>query len=216
MGSIDSDGEAQVELSISITRHLMLVPRDGGALVRIPTAPGFVFHWATAWEEGHRVVLEGVKYPGFPSLDALGEMFGPDGAPGVLARPIRLTLDLRDRTAHEVVLADCAMELPAAVGRGPQRALVGVGAPAERRHPFLSALVRLDADNRVQLRELYPDLPGEPVRAGRWLLVPMYRADHTGEIWIVDADSLATVCRLGLPNPVPPPLHGVWLPDSVS
>ena len=104
------------------------------------------------------------------------------------------------------------MELPSAIGSGPDRIIIGVGAPAQRKQPFFSALIRIGPQNSVTLRDLYPDLPGEPLHTGSHILVPLYRRGGHSEVWILDPDTLQTVCRLGLPNPVPPPLHGIWIP----
>jgi hypothetical protein len=104
------------------------------------------------------------------------------------------------------------MELPSAIGSGPGRSIIGVGAPAQRKQPFFSSLIRLGPQNTVTLRELYPDLPGEPLHTGEHILVPLYRRGGHSEVWILDPDTLQTICRLGLPHPVPPPLHGIWIP----
>lgn len=189
----------------------LIVPRDGGPIQRIPVEPGFVFHWAGAWEEGDdRIVLEGVKYDGFPEFDGFDSMFGPDGAPGLLAHPVRITLDLERSTATEQRLDDVAMELPSAVGTGRGRVIYGTAAPPSRRQPFLSALARLD-DHDVRLRDFFPDLPGEPLRCGDFLVAPLYRRDAPSEILVLEPEDLSTVARLALPSPVPPQLHGIWL-----
>lgn len=191
-----------------------LVPRDGGDPVRIAVPPGFVFHWANAYEDGDRVVVEGVKYDGFPALDTLDGIFDQPAAPELLARPVRITLNLATRTATEVPLSDWSLELPSALGSGPQRALVGVGAPPERRHPFLSCVVRLGPDGGVRAHDFAPHLPGEPVAAGPFLLVPVYRHDAPARLVVLDAETLSTVASLELPHAVPSPLHGLWLPDA--
>jgi len=190
----------------------LLVPRDGGPVIRVPVPPGFVFHWADAREEGERVVMEGVKYDSFPALDALDGIFDRPAAPELLAKPVRLTLDLATCTAQEDTLSSHSMELPTAVGEGRARVLVGVGAPPERPHPFLSCIVRLDAEGGVTSRDFYPHLPGEPVAAGDHLLVPVYRHDAPAWLQILSATDLSTVACLELPHPVPSPLHGTWSP----
>lgn len=191
-----------------------LVPREGGEPVRIAVPPGFVFHWAHAYEHGGDVVLEGVKYDGFPALDGLDGIFDRPEAPELLARPVRLTLDLKEGTASETPLAGHAMELPSALGRGANRVLVGVGAPPERRHPFLSCVVRLDENDQVTTRDFFPHLPGEPVVAGSYLLVPVYCHEAPAQLHVLSADDLSTVACLALPHPVPSPLHGLWLPAA--
>ena len=191
-----------------------LVPRNGGEPVRIPVPPGFVFHWAHAHEDGDHVILEGVKYDGFPALDGLDRIFDRPEAPELLARPIRLTLDLSTGAASESALAPHAMELPSALGAGADRVLVGVGAPPERRHPFLSCVVRIDEQDQTTLRDFAPHLPGEPVAAGPYLLVPLYRHEAPALLAVLSAADLSTVACLELPHPVPSPLHGLWVPGA--
>jgi all-trans-8'-apo-beta-carotenal 15,15'-oxygenase len=194
-----------------------LVPRDGGEPVRIAVPPGFVFHWAHAYDDDDgAVVLDGVEYPGFPDLGAgLDKAFGPDGSPQLLARPIRLRLDPAQRRATHTVLSDHAMEFPscaAAVGERHEH-FWSTAAPPDRRQPFLSALARFTpATGAMVSRELFPHLPGEPLPIGHGLLcLPVWTADQTSEIWLVRDDDLSTVARLALPHPVPPPLHGTWV-----
>jgi carotenoid cleavage dioxygenase-like enzyme len=195
---------------------LWLVPRDGGEPIVLPVSPGFVFHWAAAWEDRDhdpegpdRLVFDGVKYDAFPRLDDVDGVMA-SGEP-LVAYMVRWTVDLGTGAVVEQRLHDLPVELPTAMGTGPERVVFATGAPAGRRQPYLSALVRHGPDG-VSMRELAPDLPGEPLVCGRWLVTQVWRA-HTAssEVWVVDPDTLQTVARLGLPAPVPPALHGVWL-----
>lgn len=196
---------------------LWLVPRDGGAPIVLPVSPGFVFHWAAAWEardtepEGpDEVVFDGVKYDAFPRLDDVDGVMA-SGEP-LVASMVRWTVDLETGGVAERPLHDLPVELPTSMGQGHERVVFSTGAPAGRRQPFLSALVR-HGPQGVSLRELAPDLPGEPLVCGRWLVTQVWRAStSSSEVWVVDPDTLATVARLALPAPVPPALHGTWLP----
>lgn len=192
----------------------VLVPRDGGPVMEVSVPPGFVFHWSGAWDDGDTVVLEGVEYPGFPQLDSLAAVFEQPEATELLARPVRLTLDLQSGQASRTELADVWLELPSQVGQGAKRCIVGVGAPKTTRHPFLSWLVRIDGGGGVTMTDLAPDLPGEPVVAGDHLLVPVYRHNAPAQVVVLSADTLALVARIELPHPVPLPLHGLWVPDE--
>ncbi len=192
----------------------LLVPRDGGAPIELAVPPGFVFHWSGAWEEGEIVILEGIEYPGFPKLDGIGSMFDRAEATELLARPVRLTIDLSTRTVERTVLADCWMELPSQVGHGADRVVVGVGAEPTCRHPFLSAIVRIAADGESIIHDLAPDFPGEPVVAGEHLLVPLYRLGAPAQIVVMAVADLSVTARIQLPHPVPLPLHGTWLPEA--
>ncbi|HCH66424.1 MAG: lignostilbene alpha-beta-dioxygenase [Deltaproteobacteria bacterium] len=192
----------------------VLVPRDGGPPIELPVPPGFVFHWSGAWEDGDRVVLEGIEYPGFPKLETIGAMFDRPDAAELLARPVRLTIDLTARTVEHTLLGDLWMELPSQVGSGTDRVIVGVAAPLACRHPFLSAIARIAGDGRVVMHDLAPGFPGEPVVAGNHLLVPLYRLDAPAQIVVMAVSDLSIVARIQLPHPVPLPLHGTWLPEA--
>lgn len=189
----------------------ILVPRDGGDPIEVSVPPGFVFHWSGAWEDGDRVVLEGIEYPGFPALDGIGSVFDQPDASALLARPIRLTIDLSTQTAAREVLADLWMELPSQVGSGTGRVMVGVGAPPSCRHPFLSAVVRIAGNGDVCMHDFAPDLPGEPIVAGQHLLVPLYRHNAPAQVVVMALADVRVVARIQLPHPVPLPLHGTWL-----
>jgi carotenoid cleavage dioxygenase-like enzyme len=192
----------------------LLVPRDGSAPIELPVPPGFVFHWSGAWEDSDTVILEGIEYPGFPKLDGIGEMFDRPEATELLARPVRLTIDLSALTVERTVLADAWMELPSQVGQGADRVMVGVGAPLSCRHPFLSAIVRIGPDGATAMHDLAPGFPGEPVVAGEHLLIPLYRHDAPAQIVVMAVEDLSVVARIQLPHPVPLPLHGTWLPTT--
>jgi len=192
----------------------VLVPRDGGPPIELAVPPGFVFHWSGAWEEGETVVLEGIEYPGFPKLDGIASVFERPEATELLARPVRLSIDLSTRTLERTVLADTWMELPSQIGHGADRVMVGVGAETTCRHPFLSALVRIAGDGTTIIHDLAPHFPGEPVVAGDHLLVPLYLHDAPAQILVVAVDDLSVVARIQLPHPVPLPLHGTWLPEG--
>jgi len=189
----------------------LLVPRDGGPPISLAVPPGFVFHWSGAWEDGDTVVLEGIEYPGFPRLESLDVVFDQPDASELLARPIRLTIDLSKQTVEHTVLADIWMELPSQVGAGAHRVMLGVGAPQSCRHPFLSAVVRIAGEGPPLMHDLAPDLPGEPVVAGGHLLVPLYRHGAAAQVVVMTVDDLAVVARIQLPHSVPLPLHGTWL-----
>ena len=197
---------------------LWLIPRDGGEPIHLPVSPGFVFHWGAAWEgrdhglDGDPIVLEGVKYDAFPRLDAMGDVMAQGES--LLAYMVRWTVDLDTGTVKEERVHDLPVELPTSIGEGPERVVFATGAPPTRRQPYLSALVRHGPEG-VSMRDLTPDLPGEPMVCGDWLVVQVWMARTSStEVWVVDPNTLETVARLGVPVPVPPALHGAWLPAA--
>jgi len=194
----------------------LLVPRRGGPLRRIEICTGFVFHVAGAWEDDlGRLHLDAVRFASFPDLSSFDVYFDrPD--PATIPRPVRLTLDPASRRYAIESLGDHATELPrVAPTRGPHRCFWAIGAPPGRRVPLLSAVLRVDRDGRVTMRDLYPDLPSEPVPAdprGRWLLVPVYRSDrHLTELLVLDGETLEDIACATAPTHVPTGFHGSFV-----
>ena len=83
----------------------VLVPRNGGSPIELPVPPGFVFHWSGAWDDGDRVILEGISTR-LPQLESIGAMFDKPEAMELKACPVRLTIDLAAKTVNHTVLAD--------------------------------------------------------------------------------------------------------------
>ena len=192
---------------------LLLVPRDGAPAVSIEVSAGFVFHWAHAYERGGQLVVEGVKYGAFPALDDIVGTMASAGAPDLLATAVRFVVDPVARTVREEVLHDHPVELPTVRGHGPDRVVFATAAPVGRRQPYLSGLARHDARG-LTFRDWFPDLPGEPLVCGDWLVTQVWRATTaTTEVWVLDPEDLRVVSRLGLPRPVPLALHGTWIPS---
>ncbi len=191
----------------------LIVPRDGGPVRRVPVAPGFVFHWAAAWEEGDRIVLDGVKYDRFPALDDLSGVFGSQRASDLIARLTRTEIDLSTGQATERQLCPHGVELPQRRGEGPDRVIYATATPPSRDQPFHSGLLRVAPDQSTVHRDLGEALPSEPLIAGGFVVVQL-RTPEGSELRILDPDTLEDVCRLAMPHPVPPPLHGIFLPTA--
>jgi all-trans-8'-apo-beta-carotenal 15,15'-oxygenase len=191
----------------------IVVPRDGGEVRRIPLEPGFVFHWANAWETAGGLVLDGLKYPGFPDLDDMDALCATE-RPELLAHLTRITLDLDAGTARETRRCAHPMELPTRTGTGEDAVLYGVAGPIDRRHPFLSGLIRVPPRGEPTFVDYGHALPGEPLPIGDWLVTQAIVADDDSlrsEVWIVHPETLAIQARLKVPSVVPPPLHGTVL-----
>ncbi len=172
---------------------------------------GFVFHWAHGREvrPGY-LELDGMRYPSLPTF---GETEAE--APSELPRPARLAINVARGRATFTARSDWLMELPrTTAGLDEAGATVwAAGAPPGTAVPVLPWVVRLEADGSLRHRALFPDLPEEPlpILGGAYVLLSVFRADHTSEVWILDGATLATVARLGLPHAVPPALHGTWV-----
>jgi all-trans-8'-apo-beta-carotenal 15,15'-oxygenase len=210
--------------------QMLLLPREpGSGRPAILTGPhGFVFHVAQAFDDGERVVLDVIRYGHYPDFDAFEELFR-DPPAGAMPRLERLVLDpsrLRcERLSFGADVDSHAFELPisppAPLGE-PRRILYGVGAPPERRAPYLTSIHRLDTETgALTTRDFGLDLVGEPMLvpgAGGnegWLLSLVFRAEqHRTELLVLRATDLSTQASAPLPHAVPIGFHGCWVPRA--
>ncbi len=209
--------------------QVLLLPREPGAIEPriISGPPGFVFHVAQAYDDPDgRVVLDVIRYGCYPEFDAIEELFR-DPPEGAAPRLERLILDpARERSERVSLGADIArhafelpVSAPAALGE-PRRILYGVGAPPERRTPYLTAIMRLDsATGALATRDFGLDLVGEPMlvpgAAGDegWLLSLVFRVGHSRtDLVVLRAADLAIQATAALPHALPLGFHGCWVP----
>lgn len=203
---------------------IMMVPRErGGAAraVRIAAPPGFLFHFAGAWEEerdGSRVIVDGMRFERFPEVDDLMPREGLAGAPA--PRLTRWTIDVKRQSVTERPLSDHPMELPRTDGDGdgrPHRTVYAIARAPEAVGFPLTGIAAVDVSRApattTRFRDYAPDLPGEPIVVGRFVLTLVYRARaRRSELEVLDAGDLSTVCTLRLPHHVPPGFHGTFVP----
>ncbi len=205
---------------------IMLVHRkDASRRVTLPCPPGFIFHFVNAWEEGDdRLVVDGLALPELPPHDFWTSLI--QGVPPAdYPRPqlTRYTLNLTRGTVDRRVLSPHPLEFPTPDTSGIAHARAWfVGVPAEREVPYMSALARWDQSREeMLLRDLHPDLPGEPVYVEDpeggpgWLVVAVYRADaHRSELVVYGADDLEERCAFTLHHHLPPGFHGSFVPGG--
>jgi all-trans-8'-apo-beta-carotenal 15,15'-oxygenase len=120
-------------------------------------------------------------------------------------------------------VASHAFELPisapAPLG-APRRILYGVGAPPERRAPYLTSIHRLDTETgRLTTRDFGLDITGEPMLVPAdgddegWLLSLVFRADQDRtDLVVLRAENLEIQATAPLPHAVPIGFHGCWVP----
>lgn len=209
-----------------VPTEILLIPRGGGEMRRFSAPSGFfLFHYFGAYEDGDRVVVHGCRMPGFAggTVD-LRDPAAIWAAPFELGELARWTVDLSSGAVDEHRFGGARLELPTLDPRFvTRRHRVGWGtARLEGGPPVLTGLARVDLESgRSEVRDLSPDLPGEPIFVPRapdaaegegWLLSVMYRAE-TGrsELWVLDAERLTTVARFGLPHHQPPGFHGCFV-----
>jgi all-trans-8'-apo-beta-carotenal 15,15'-oxygenase len=202
----------------------LLIPRDGGE----PPAPidcgtGFVFHIAQAFDRADgALVLDAIRYGRFPDFDAFETLFR-NGDPDLMPRLERIVIDPAAKRSRADPWVEHAAELPvsapAPLGE-PRRILYGVGAPPERRAPFLTSILRLDTETGgLHSRDFGLDPVGEPMlvqdRDGGegWLLTLVHRAGQgRSDLLILRAEDLSTEASVALPHQVPIGFHGCWVP----
>jgi all-trans-8'-apo-beta-carotenal 15,15'-oxygenase len=202
---------------------ILLVPRGRGGTrraVRVTAPPGFLFHFAGAWEDGERVIVDGMRFDRFPEIDALmprGDIATP--AP----RLTRWIIDVKRQSVETRTLSDHPMELPRtdADGDGRPHATVYAVARAPTAAGFpLTGIAAVTVDRATpttRFRDFAPDLPGEPIPVGDYLLTLVYRAAaHRSELVVLRRDDLSTVCVLRLPHHVPPGFHGTFVASTME
>lgn len=212
-----------LKLATDAPMEVLLVPRDGGPSRHFAAGPGFVFHIGQGYErDDGKLVIDAVRFLEFPPLDDLDALYAGD-RPGFIPRLDRIVLDPERGTTVLERMSDRGAELPrVAPGPGPKRYVFTTGQPAERGVPFFSSLQRIDTQTgEVVARDMYPDLPGEPVVVADgegeegFVLSLVYRADaHCSELMVLRTEDLSTVARLPLPHHVPPGFHGNWVPRA--
>ena len=207
---------------------VLLVPRDGGAPRRIPAGDGFVFHFANGFDDADgRVIVDAMRMPDLPRADATGRLLAGEDVALPEARPTRFVIDPARGSVSEEAPMGFSAELPTidsrCVGR-PYRSFWAVAGDGRSPGPFMTRIARVEMATGASRSVDFPgDLPGEPVFVPRpdspaevgWVLVVVYRAaTHRSDLVVLDAESLAPVCRLALPHHVPPGFHGTWSPAA--
>ncbi len=210
--------------------QVLLLPRGETSAAQGPIVlsgpPGFVFHVAQAFDDGRHLVLDVIRFGRYPDFDAFDELLRnpPDG---VVPRLERLLIDPAAGRCERLSLGpevdDHAFELPVsaptALGER-QRILYGVGAPPDRRTPFLTSIQRLDTETgRLTTRDFGLDLVGEPMLVPDddggegWLLSLVFRAGTGGtDLVVLRAADLSLQATATLPHAVPVGFHGCWVP----
>ncbi|TFV55335.1 9-cis-epoxycarotenoid dioxygenase [Mycobacterium sp. PS03-16] len=176
--------------------------------------PCYVFHVANAYEVGHTLVLQAVRYP------ELWRNSGGFEADGVLWS---WTIDLATGTVSERQLDDRAVEFPRIDDRLaglPARYAVSVGehrlvrydltTGAASEHVFGSA----DAPGGPGEAVFVPSASGPADEQNGWYLAYVYDPVRDGsDLVILDAGDIAAppVARVQVPQRIPYGFHGNWI-----
>ena len=207
---------------------LALIDREAPSnLLEFEVPPGFIFHLVNTWEEGDMVYADALWMESLPPSDFWGSLL--EGRPirdTPLPKLVRYRVDLGSNEVHCWQLARGDYEFPSTnqPGKRHDRAWFVSSSPA-RESSVLSALSVWDNHlGTMQYRDLFPDLPGEPVyvedptgEGPGWLLSIVYRADrHTSDLRIFDASDLQEVARVEVPFHLGAGFHGCWCPSPLE
>lgn len=189
------------------------------------TAPsGYVFHIPNGYREREGIVVDTCWLEHFPDTDDFAALL-QDKRPihDFLPKLTRHRVDPARGSHSAEVISEYPIELTSINERlrgQKHRYVWGVSEEPGRDMPtVMHALVKVDtALGMSRFRDFHPLIVGEPLLVSRgtaeddaWLLVLAYDpTDNSGALLILEADSLASVARLRLPEPVHLGFHGIW------
>ncbi len=206
--------------------QIFLLPRRGTEARIFTARPCFIFHFTNAFEDGAHVVVDAFRMDAMPSAGSAAKLLAGDASRFPNPRLTRYILDTRSSKVEERQLTEHTGELGTinpAYWTHPHRYSWSVGSPLERRAPYSTGIVKVDAETRTTIfRNFDPHLTGEPIFVARpgssaeddgWILSMGYDSEaHTGELLVLDAADLSTVCRARMPHHSPLGFHGTWVP----
>jgi all-trans-8'-apo-beta-carotenal 15,15'-oxygenase len=208
--------------------QVLLVHRHTAKVLHFETAPGFIFHFTNAFEEGRWLVVDGFRYQEYPRLPGPHQRTAlPDVSFG--AKLSRLRIDTERGHCEQHQVSDCIGELPTIhpqhSGRPYRFAWAAAMRPqAMRRH--LSGVSKTNVETGETIYQELDAMAGEALFVPRpdatgeddgWVLSLVYVPSlHRSELCVLDAASLKVECRLRLPHHVPPGFHGVFVGEEVG
>ena len=206
--------------------QIFLLPRRGTQARSFTARPCFIFHFDNAFEDGPHVVIDAHRMDAMPASGVAAKMLAGEAERFPNPRLTRFILDTRSGAVEERQLTEHTGELGTinpAYWTLPHRYSWSVGSPLERRAPYSTGILKVDAETRTaRFRNFDPNLAGEPIFVARpgaaaeddgWILSMCYdAANHTGELLVLDAADLHTVCRARMPHHSPLGFHGTWVP----
>ena len=206
--------------------QIFVLPRRGTQARSFTARPCFIFHFTNAYEDGPHIVVDAYVMDAMPSSGSAAKLLAGKGASFPNPLLTRFILDTRSGAVEERQLSEYIGELGTinpAHWTTPHRYSWSVARPLESRAPYSTGIVKVDAETRTsRFRDFHPGLTGEPIFVARpgataeddgWLLSMTYDGvDHTGELLVLDAADLHTVCRARMPHHSPLGFHGTWVP----
>jgi all-trans-8'-apo-beta-carotenal 15,15'-oxygenase len=206
--------------------QILVLPRRGTQVRSFTARPCFIFHFTNAFDDGPHIVVDAARMDHMPQSGAAAKLLAGSASEFPRAYLTRYILDTRDGSVEERPLTEHGGELgtinPAYWTR-PHRYSWSIEVPRQRKAPYSTGILKVDAETRsAQVRDFAPNLTGEPIFVARpgataeddgWLLSMCYDAEaHTGELLVLDAADLRTICRARMPHHSPLGFHGTWVP----
>jgi all-trans-8'-apo-beta-carotenal 15,15'-oxygenase len=207
---------------------VLVVPRDGSAPFQLEVPACFIFHFTNAFEDGAHILVDGFKYSDYPRLPAPREKIAHrDRSMGPFFT--RFVIDTSRKTISEERIGEHLGDLPSIhahhQGKPYRYAWAPSTAPDSPRN-FFTGVARFDTESKTSTyRELdvlvgealFVPNPNGAAEDDGWVTMSTYVPNaHCSDLFILDARSLATICRLRLPHHVPPGFHGTWVADRVA
>jgi all-trans-8'-apo-beta-carotenal 15,15'-oxygenase len=206
--------------------EVLIVPLDRPSeAVRFTAEPFMFFHFANAFERGGEIVADFVRYPDYPSADALVGRIMRQELPGRSgARYARAVIDPRAKTLKVSQLWDRECEFPIvapSVGAAPHRYCY-FSAIASGEYP--TAVAKVDAETgrheehdfgagTAASEALFVPKPGSLKEDEGWLLSLVFDARRSASfLAILDARDLSRgpLAKAWFDQPLPLTFHGVW------
>jgi all-trans-8'-apo-beta-carotenal 15,15'-oxygenase len=205
--------------------EVLVIGKDNTRVRRFKAEPGFIFHFPNAYEDGDRIIIDGFRMDRPPTGDLMDS--AKDGRQTTFPQPFltRYVLNTRSGAVEERRLTEHAGELATVDPRRaglPYRYTWAVGSPVGRVEPYHTGVLKVDVEAGTSLlRDFGPNMTGEPVFVPRpggsdeddgWLLSMIYVDSlRTNELLVLDARTLATLCRARLPHSTPLGFHGTFV-----
>ncbi len=207
---------------------VLVVPRDGSTPFQLEVPACFIFHFTNAFEDGGRILVDGFKYTNYPRLPAPREKIEHrDRSIGPFFT--RFIIDTERQTIAEERIGEHLGDLPSihSAHQGkPYRYAWAPSTAQESTRSFFTGVARFDTETKTSIyRELdvlvgealFVPNPNARAEDDGWVTMLTYVPNaHCSDLFILDARSLATICRLRLPHHVPPGFHGTWVPGNAS
>lgn len=206
--------------------EVLLVPREGGEPVRFELPSMFVLHYANAYDDGDRVIVDGLPMGSLAPPEAFQALMRGDRTQFPFPRLVRYTFDPKRRTVQEQTLSEQPMELPTihpSLTAKPHRYVYALTVAPGAGRELCDGVAKVDTQTPGTTTRMMPDLTyiGEPLFVPRpsgtaeddgYLLAFGFKArEATTALVVLDARTLETCCELHLPHQIPPPFHGTFV-----